>query len=350
MKKVQWLAFVFLFVLIFGCKKGSSGSGTSNPEPPVTEPSAQSEFAKGADVSWLTEMEAAGIKFYNQAGTSQDLLQILKDKGINSVRLRVWVNPSDGWCNTADVLAKAVRARNMGFRIMLDFHYSDSWADPGKQTKPQAWAGQTFSELKTSVYNHTVAVMNALKNKNITPEWVQIGNETNDGMLWESGRASKSMKNFSELILSGYNAVKSVSDSSKVVVHLSNGYDNALYRWMFDGLKKNGAKWDVVGMSLYPSASDWSSKNNQCLTNMNDMISRYGSEVMICEVGMPASEAEACKSFLTDLIAKTKSIPNGKGLGVFYWEPEAYNSWKGYKLGAFDDSGKPSVAMDAFLQ
>jgi len=351
MKRIHWLLCIVMIIFINGCKDGDP-TVTPEPEPvlPVIPPvPVAGAFAKGADVSWLTEMEASTVKFYNNGGTQQDLLQILKDKGMNSIRLRVWVNPSDGWCNKADLLAKAIRAKSAGMRIMLDFHYSDSWADPGKQPKPAAWVGQSISGLKTSVYNHTLEVMTELKNNNITPEWVQVGNETNNGMLWEEGKASANMKNFADLVLSGYNAVKAVSTTSRVIVHISNGYDNSLFRWMFDGLKSNGAKWDVIGMSLYPSATDWQAKNNQCLANMNDMVTRYGSEVMMCEVGMPASEAAAAKLFLSDLITKTKSLSQSKGLGVFYWEPQAYNSWKGYKLGAFDDAGKPTIAMDAFL-
>lgn len=306
-------------------------------------------FAKGADVSWVSQMEASSIKFYNNAGTEQDLLQILKDKGVNSIRLRAWVNPTDGWSNTADVVAKAIRAKNAGFRILLDLHYSDTWADPGHQAKPAAWAGQDIIALKASVTTYTVSVMNALKDKGITPEWVQVGNETNDGMLWEEGKASVNMKNFADLVQAGYAAVKSISSGSKVIVHISNGYDNGLFRFIFDGLKANGANWDVIGMSLYPTAANWQALNAQCLINMNDMVSRYGKEVMLAEVGMPVTEPAATKAFLTDIITKNNSLPDGKGLGVFYWEPEAYNNWQGYTLGAFDATGKPTIAMDAFL-
>jgi arabinogalactan endo-1,4-beta-galactosidase len=338
------LGILFTLAITIGCSKKPEGDMVTYPFP---DPAGT--YALGADVSWLTQMEAQGIKFYNNQGTQQNLLQILKDKGINAIRLRVWVNPANGWCNAADVLAKARRADYMGMRILLDFHYSDTWADPGQQTKPEAWEEQNISELKTSVYNHTVEVLNALKKSNITPEWVQVGNETNNGMLWEEGKASVNMKNFADLVLSGYNAVKAASPTSKVIVHISNGYDNGLFRWIFDGLKNNGAKWDVIGMSLYPSAADWQTKNNQCLANMTDMISRYGSEIMVCEIGMPMSEAAAAKLFISDLIAKNKSLPNAKGLGVFYWEPQSYNGWQGYNLGAFDDTGKPTVAMDGFL-
>lgn len=345
MRQTRWFVTIALLILInTGCKKTPKGETMMYPEPdPI------GTYAKGADVSWVSEMEAANKKFYNSAGVEQDLFKILKDKGINAIRLRVWVNPVSGYNNTADVLTKARRARAANMRIMIDFHYSDTWADPGHQTKPAAWNGQSIAQLKTSVYNHTAGVLTTLKEAYIIPEWVQVGNETNNGMLWEEGKAAVNMKNFADLVLSGYNAVKAVNPSSKVIVHLSNGYDNTLFRWMFDGLKSNGAKWDVIGMSLYPSTTDWAAKNTQCLANMTDMVSRYGSEVMICEIGMPASEPVAAKAFITDLIAKNKSLPNSKGLGVFYWDPQSYGSWNGYGLAAFDDTGKPTVAMDAFL-
>lgn len=342
MKKLFIGINIIAAALFAGCTKDISAPDF--PDAPLA-----ANYAKGADVSWVSQMEASSIKFYNNAGTQQDLFQILKDKGINSIRLRAWVNPSEGWSNTADMVAKAVRAKNMGFRILLDLHYSDTWADPGHQAKPAAWAGQDITALKASVSSYTVSVMNALKDKGITPEWVQVGNETNNGMLWEEGKASVNMKNYADLVQAGYAAVKSVSSTSKVIVHVSNGYDNALFRFIFDGLKANGANWDVIGMSLYPTAANWASLNTQCLTNMNDMVSRYGKEVMLAEVGMPVTEATAAKAFLTDIITKNNSLPNGKGLGVFYWEPEAYNGWQGYQLGAFDASGKPTVAMDAFL-
>jgi arabinogalactan endo-1,4-beta-galactosidase len=277
-------------------------------------------------------------------------MELLKSFGVNAIRLRAWVDPSasGGWCNTADLVTKAVRAKNLGMKILIDLHYSDWWADPGKQNKPAAWASQDLNTLKASVYNYTVDVMNALKTHSVTPDWVQVGNETDDGMLWPDGKASTNMANFAQLVNTGYDAVKSVSASSKVIVHISNGFDNSLFRWMFDGIKNNNAKWDVIGMSLYPSSANWSTLNDQCLANMNDMISRYNKEIMICEVGMSWDQPSACNAFLTDLINKTRSLGDNKGLGVFYWEPECNVNWNGYTLGAFDNSGKPSIALNAF--
>ena len=337
---------IFLFAsacALLACKKNSSPSDGSNPNPPATP-----LFAKGADVSWLTEMEAAGRKFYNSNGTEQDCMLILKNLGMNTIRLRAWVNPASGWSNKADLVSKALRAKNFGLRVMIDFHYSDTWADPGHQTKPAAWTSQDFATLKMSLSNHTTDVLNELKNNGITPEWVQVGNETNDGMLWPDGKASTSMANFAQLVNAGYDAVKSVFTSAKVIVHLSNGYDNNLFRWLFDGLKNNGAKWDVVGMSLYPTAGNWSTLNSQCLSNMNDMVTRYNKEVIVVEVGMSWDQPGEENAFLSDLIAKTKLATGNKGLGVLYWEPESYNNWQGYTLGAFDNSGKPTVALNAF--
>ncbi|MFY8003565.1 MAG: glycosyl hydrolase 53 family protein, partial [Chitinophagaceae bacterium] len=190
-------------------------------------------------------------------------------------------------------------------------------------------------------------VLQALKAKNITPEWVQVGNETNDGMLWEDGRASVNRKNFAELVQAGYDAVKKVDTNILVIVHLSNGSDKGLYQWIFEGLQANGTKWDVIGMSLYPSPTNWQVTTTQCLDNMSTLVNKYQKPIMICEIGMPWDAALECRKFIKDIVAKNKSLGT-KGLGVFYWEPQSYGQWKGYTLGAFDNSGKPTVALNGF--
>ena len=142
----------------------SACSDDENNTTPQSKPTYDmTGFAKGADVSWLTEMEKAGSKFYNASGAEQDCMTLLRDLGVNSIRLRVWVDPQDGWCNKQDVLAKAWRAKNLGQRIMIDFHYSDTWADPGKQGVPAAWKNYDFSQMKQAVADHTKDVLNALK-------------------------------------------------------------------------------------------------------------------------------------------------------------------------------------------
>ncbi|MBS1531175.1 MAG: glycosyl hydrolase 53 family protein [Bacteroidetes bacterium] len=345
LKTVTWVCLLCAGFFTISCSSNKGG----NPAPPqtYTPPSVAAGFAKGADISWVTQMEASGMKFYDKKGNQQDIFTLMKTLGFNAIRLRAWVNPSDGWCNTADVLKKAIRAQNAGMKVMIDFHYSDSWADPGKQPKPAAWAPLSFGSLVTALHDYTVHVMDTLKTNGITPDWVQVGNEVDDGMLWEDGRASTNMANFAALVEAGYQAVKSVSSTTKVIVHVSNGYDNTHFRWLFDGLKANNAQWDIIGMSLYPSATDYKTYDTECLANMQDMVTRYGTPVMICEVGMSTSDPTDSRNFLTDIITKNNSLANGNGLGVFYWEPEAYN-WQGYGLGAFDNSGKPTIALDAF--
>jgi arabinogalactan endo-1,4-beta-galactosidase len=309
----------------------------------------RSQFANGADIGWLSQMESQGYIFINDSGIQKNCLTILQEHGINSLRFRVWVNPAKSWCGKKDVAMMAHRADSMGFRVMIDFHYSDYWADPGKQTKPKAWANDTMEQLLTHIYGHTYEVLDTLKYLGVVPAWVQIGNETNNGMLWPDGMASDHMDNFAAMVKSGYDAVKAVDSAIQVIVHLSNGYNNSMFRWMFDGLKNNNAKWDIIGMSLYPAYANglsWSECNGRCLTNMKDMIARYQTEVMIVETGYAYDDPVTANHFLLDLIDKTKSV---NGLGVFYWEPECY-SWSGYRLGAWDPATKkPTTAMDAFL-
>jgi arabinogalactan endo-1,4-beta-galactosidase len=348
-KAKKYLGFCFAIAVLsaVGCKKSDQITTVPPPQDTVTKPT-NPNFAAGADASWITQMEASGYLFYDSTGAKMDCFAILKELGINSIRLRAWVNPANGWCNTADVVAKAVRATNLGFKVMIDFHFSDVWADPGDQTKPAAWTNLDFADLSDTMYSYTAHVMDTLKANGVTPVWVQIGNETNDGMLWEDGRASTNMQQFASLISSGYQAVKSVSKSTLVIVHISNGYDNSLFRWVFDGLTSNGASWDVIGMSLYPAVTDWQTLDSECLSNMNDMVSRYGKPVMISEIGMDVNSPATAREFIADIVSKTKSISNNQGLGVFYWEPECYNNWQGYTLGAFDNTGKPTVALYGF--
>jgi arabinogalactan endo-1,4-beta-galactosidase len=326
------------------CKK----AGGSAPPADTTATPKDTPIFKGADVSWVTQLEDSGFRFFDSAGAPMECMRLLQSLGINVIRLRVWVNPATRYNGTADVVAKAVRAKNLGMRVLIDFHYSDTWADPGHQTTPAAWSGLGISAMADTLYSYTVSVLDSLQAAGVVPSFVQVGNEVDDGMCWPGGQASTNMANFAALVSSGYRAVKSISDSIRVIVHVSNGYDNAHFEWLFDGLKSNGASWDIIGMSLYPSASTWTSYNTECLANMNDMVSRYGTPVMICEVGMPENEAGACNAFITDLIHKVRAVKGGKGLGVLYWEPESYAPFLAYGLAAFDDTGKPTVAMDAF--
>ena len=200
MKNFIWTGAIFLACFSFSCSKSSSNNNNvTTPPATYTAPVVASTFNKGADVSWVTQMEASGYKFYDANGNQQDLFALMKSLGFNSIRLRAWVNPAGGWCNTTDLVNKAIRAKNAGMKILVDFHYSDSFADPSKQNKPAAWASLDFPTLVSTLSAYTTGVMDTLMMNGITPDWVQVGNEVDDGILWEDGRASTNMAQFATL-------------------------------------------------------------------------------------------------------------------------------------------------------
>ena len=322
-------------------------------ESPVTEPRQQEipttevgTFAKGADVSWLTQMESEGLTFSNKAGVATECMKLLRDDcHVDAIRLRVWVNPTEGWSNTDDVLVKARRAVALGLRVMIDFHFSDTWADPGHQQTPAAWADYDLAKMKNAVAEHVNTMLSKLKAYYVTPEWVQIGNETRTGMLWPLGSIDNG-SNYAELTNAGYDAVKAVFPEAKVIVHIDGGDNLALYTRVFDYMKANHGKYDMIGMSLYPENGKSGESVNKCISNITSLYNTYGKPVMICEVGMDYDQAEECRDCIAALINKGQAT--GHLEGIFYWEPQApagYNG--GYNKGCFNN-GTPTVALDAF--
>ena len=313
-------------------------------------------FAKGGDVSWLSQMDATGYKFYNDKGVQEDCFKILKDRGFNTIRLRTFVNPSvdrtNGHCSKDETVALAVRAQQWGMRIMIDFHYSDTWADPGHQVKPAAWVGHDFPALLNDIYNYTFDVMTALKTAGVTPEWVQVGNEIPGGMIYPEGSNATSWNQLVSLINKGYDAIKTVCPTSKVILHIDQGNDNARFRWWFDNAKVNGAKYDVIGMSYYPywlsGSPDYTLSINDLGNNLLDMVTRYGKQVMVVEVGGLDTNSQNTYNLLMAVQQKVNAVPNNNGLGVLYWEPEGAKSWSGYSLSAWGSDGRPTIAMNAF--
>jgi arabinogalactan endo-1,4-beta-galactosidase len=315
--------------------------------------SEKGSFSKGADVGWLPQMEATGYKFYDADGSEKDCLQLLKDRGINTVRLRVWVNPTDdkasGHCSPEETVVMAVRAQKIGMRIMINFHYSDSWADPGKQNKPAAWAKHSFPELLNDVYNHTYDVLKLLKNAGVTPEWVQVGNEIPSGMLWPEGHTDN-FPQLAQLLNKGYEATKTIDSKIKVIVHLDEGNKNEKFRWFFDKATELNVKYDVIGLSYYPFwlKTDYKENIADLENNLKDMASRYNKEVMVVEVGGDYTLEQNTNEMLEATIKAVKNVPDNKGLGVIYWEPQGAKDWSHYQLNAWQDNGKPSPALDAF--
>jgi arabinogalactan endo-1,4-beta-galactosidase len=312
------------------------------------------QFVKGADIGWLSQMEATGYIFYDTNNVQKDCLDILKSRGINTVRLRVFVNPSNdkvnGHCSKKEVAAMALRAKNMGMRVMIDFHYSDSWADPGKQNKPAAWASHNFSQLLADLYSHTWSVLDTLKSIGATPDWAQIGNEITGGMLWPDGSTSN-WTQLAQLLNKGYDAAKAVDSTIKVVIQLDAGYDNARYRTFFDNAQARGVRYDIIGTSYYPywEGHDYTYTIDALGNNLNDLTTRYGKEVMVAEVGGPYNLVQNTYDMLVAVIRKVDAVPNHMGLGVIYWEPEGEKTWSGYNLSCWNSEGQPTRALNAFL-
>jgi arabinogalactan endo-1,4-beta-galactosidase len=349
-KKSIYLFLSFLIIYIFCVNKIKAQNAI---QPAISDNAIR--FAKGADISWLPQMEASGIKFFNENGESEDCFKILKDHGINSIRLRTWVNPSNdkqsGHCSKDETVAMAVRAKKWGIRVMIDFHYSDSWADPGKQVKPKAWESLNFDQLKIALFNYTFDVMSSLKNAGVTPEWVQVGNETPDGMIYPEG-STNNWSQLAQLINKGYDAVKTVNAGTKVILHVDRGNDNQRFRNWFDNAKKYDAKYDVIGLSYYPywldGNPDYILSIDDLGNNLIDISSRYNKEVMVVEVGGEDLKPQNTFEMIMAVIKKVKKVPGGKGLGVFYWEPEGARSWSHYGLSSWGEDRKPTKALDAF--
>jgi len=320
----------------------------------LNNPNSYGQFAKGADVGWLDQMEKTGYKFYDNNGTEKDCLKILKEKGINTIRLRVWVNPSDdrasGHCSKKEISIMALRAKNMGMRIMIDFHYSDSWADPGKQFKPAAWSKHSFNELLADVYQHTFEVLDTLENIGVKPEWVQVGNEIPGGMLWPDG-STANWPQLAQLLNKGFDATRAVDSTIKVIIHLDQGNDNQRFRYFFDHAQDFGVRYDVIGVSYYPFwiQKDYTATIGDLAFNLNDLVKRYHKEVMVVEVGGVDSLVQNTYEMLAAVMKTVKAVPGQKGLGVIYWEPEGAASWSRYPLSCWRPDGKPTSALNAFM-
>ena len=292
-------------VLLAGCGKTPAPA----PDPDTDPDPIVSTLVKGADISWVTEMENKGYKFYNAAGQERECTALMKELGMGAIRLRVWVNPEGGWNGKADVVAKARRAQALGLKLLIDFHYSDTWADPGHQTVPAAWKGKDAAAMAAAVKEHTQDVLQALKAAGVDVAWVQVGNETTQGMLWESGKVSgQNPGEFVRYFHAGREAVKAVYPQAQVILHIDNGWKMSTLEWFL--LKE-----------------------------------RYGKPVMLVEFGMPASQPDKAKAALQYLIDNTKQYNYFQG--IFYWEPESEHGRNGYDYGAFS-SGRPTVALDPF--
>ena len=310
------------------------------------------EFIKGMDISTLLEEEACGARYFDN-GEQGDMLEILQRYGVNSVRLRLWNDPysEDGkpyGAGTNDLVKTillAKRALKLGMGFLLDLHYSDFWADPGKQFVPKAWRGYSEEELEQAVYGYTTEVLRILKEKDALPALVQVGNEITNGLLWPTGQ-KPNYENIARYVSAGIRAVRNFDASLPIMIHLDNGGNNEMYRDWFDHYIQMGEDFDIIGLSYYPF---WHGTMQQLEDNMRDMAERYHKKLIVAEVSMGftmedyrAYEGETAgkgmatrpelvekieypmtkkgqQDFMTDFLNRITSVPGCEGF--YYWEP-----------------------------
>jgi len=364
MKKI--ITILAVLAAISACNKDKNENTAPVPAP---------SFAKGADISWTSEMEKNGKTFKKKDGTKADILEVLKDVGVNAIRLRVWVNPNGGWSGKDDVVKMAKRVQKAGLPLMVDFHYSDFFTDPSRQYTPDAWAADKgdVDKMAAHVKEHTTEVLTALKSAGVTPAWVQIGNETHNGMLWPTGQlwgsGAGGWDNFAKLYMAGYNAAKAVFPRIIAMPHLNNAYaDND---WWFQEMRNRNCPFDMIALSHYPQSESKMSPSEYNQAAYNRIValnSKYGVKVIVSEVGVKTPDNEStAKSVLKEFMDLIRG--SSACAGIFYWEPEVYDGWKpaiyynaalmekytgkretwdAYKMGAFLSGGKPSSVMDCF--
>lgn len=332
----------------------------------------------GADISSLKKSEDKGGVYAYEDGTQADALKILSDHGMNYARIRVWVDSPDGYHRKTQLLEMAKRVKQSNMRLLVDFHYSDSWADPGKQPKPSAWENLSFDELQKALYDHTYDVCISLKEQGTPPDMVQVGNEITNGMVWPDGKNDASFDHLAALLKAGYHAVKDCSPKTLVMLHLDNGGNNALYRNWFDNILEREVPFDVIGVSYYPY---WHGTFADLQNNLNDIAVRYDKDLIVVETayaftsedkdnfanvlqdqevpGYPFTP-DGQQKMLADIMNIVRAVPNGHGLGIMWWDatwtavpgngwdpadPTTGNNWENQALFDFDNRALPAMSL-----
>lgn len=300
---------------------------------------------RGGDVSSLVRGEQDGGVYYTASGKQRNALSILGDAGMNYARLRVWVNPVDGFDDEQQLLEGAKQAKAHHMKIFLDFHYSDTWTDPGHQSVPAAWANDSLSQLETDLYTYSAKVVHDLVAQGTAPDMVQTGNEVNGGFLWPTGLdygSDSSWSTFGALLKSAIAGVKSADPHTKIALHIANAADWGGVQWFYDNAIAQGVPFDVIALSYY---SYWHGYLDGLQTTLDDTAARYGKPIVLAETAYPwtlesgdptaelsfstASELETGypatpagqEAMFRDTLSIVQAVPNGLGLGAFYWEP-----------------------------
>ncbi|WP_438444089.1 glycoside hydrolase family 53 protein [Gorillibacterium sp. sgz5001074] len=338
----------------------------------------------GMDVSFLDEIESEGGIFRDGEGPA-DCLAILKQSGVQAVRLRIWNDPPGGYCNLERTLRMARRIKEQGLRFLLDFHYSDGWADPAKQTKPRAWAELAFPELVHAVHAYTAEVLTALRDQGTLPDEVQIGNEITPGLLWDDGRVDgewdtdEQWERLAVLVTSGIQAVREADSCIRIMIHIDRGGDNKGSRKFLDRFWELGVHYDTIGLSYY---SWWHGDLEALRENLNDLAERYGKDLVVVETAYPwtltpregfafivsgeeqlhegyPATVEGQAAYLRDFLSILREVPDGRGAGWYWWEPAWIpskpewsvghsNGWSNLTL--FDFDGRRLSSLDVLKE
>lgn len=293
----------------------------------------------GVDWSSVKVEENSGISYTTASGTAQPLEKILANAGVNTVRQRVWVNPSDGIYNLDYNIALAKRAKAQGLDVYVDLHYSDTWADPAHQTIPSGWPTD-IENLSWKLYNYTLAVSNAFSAAGVTPTIISVGNEIRGGLLWPTGKYDQ-LYNIARLLHAGAWGIKdsNLSPQPRIMLHLDNGWDWATQQWFYSSVLAQGplllSDFDIMGVSYYPFYGTGATLAN-LKTTLTNMASTWGKELIVAETNWPTSCKSPAYAFPSDLqsiplsaagqvtfIQRVAAVVSSvsKGVGLFYWEP-----------------------------
>ncbi len=316
------------------------------------------EYAIGADLSFLKQAEERGTVFKDN-GQAKPGLQIFKDHGYNWIRLRLFHTPTQLPNNLQYTIELAKAAKQLGFRFLLNYHYSDTWADPGKQFIPKAWEGMSHKQLAEAVFAYTRDTITAFREAGVLPDMVQIGNEVINGMLWPDGRLPANWDNFVELVragIAGVEAGRGAQTRPRIMVHIDRGGDQPRTKSFFDRLHSYGLNYDVIGQSYYPW---WHGSLNDLRENLLFMASEYKRDIMLVEVAYnwrpgeylkrpgPFPESpQGQKEFLEEVNRIVQATPGGLGKGVFWWEPAVAGPLG--RRGFFDAEGNALPVMGVF--
>ena len=294
-------------------------------------------YAVGADISWLQSQEDHGVRF-SDGGVEGDAIEILRDNGFNYIRLRLFVNPKselgysqrDGYCDLEHTLAMAKRVKDAGMYLLLDFHYSDNWADPQKQIMPQAWQTYSYDEVCAEVYNHTKSVLEALAKQGTTPDMIQIGNEVSNGMLWPYGSVRHSFSGLCGLLKEGVRAARECAPDAEIMIHVALGGQAEESERFFDAMAKYGVEYDLIGQSYYP---EWHGTLEDLEANLNKLAKQYGKPIIVVEY----------RDYYLDIERIVSSLPDNLGRGTFIWEATSPQWGK-----LFDEKGAAAPALDDY--